>query len=288
MNAGNVQAMSAEHNFVFCATPWVGMAEEDIGNAVVTLQNFSRFPALTDRLQQSFVDFMYLGRLLIHPDGFSANPAFQDEGRGVIDTRRLFYDGNSQGGIFGGALTALAPDFTRAVLGVPGMNYSTLLRRSVDFDLYSTILNPYYPSLAARPLILSMVQMLWDRSDPNGYAHHITDDPLPGTPSHKVLMQVALGDHQVANVTAEVEARTIGARLRTPAVDAGPLLRQGALLRHQADPLVPVRRLGVRDVRHRPGAPRRQRRSDSVRRPRRSRTFRRVRAATRTPLRAAT
>ena len=66
-----------------------------------------------------------------------------------------------------------------------------------------------------------MVQLLWDRSDPNGYAHHITDDPLPGTPSHKVLMQVALGDHQVANVTAEVEARTIGARLRTPAVDAG-------------------------------------------------------------------
>ena len=138
VNAGNVQAMSAEHNFVFCATPWIGMSEEDIGNAVVTLQNFSRFPALTDRLQQGFVDFMYLGRLMIHPDGFSADPAFQDEGRGVIDTRRLFYDGNSQGGIFGGALTALAPDFTRAVLGVPGMNYSTLLRRSVDFDLYST------------------------------------------------------------------------------------------------------------------------------------------------------
>ncbi len=66
-----------------------------------------------------------------------------------------------------------------------------------------------------------MVQMLWDRSDPNGYAHHITDDPLPGTPSHKVLMHVALGDHQVANVTAETEARTIGAHLRVPAQDAG-------------------------------------------------------------------
>jgi hypothetical protein len=221
VNAGNVQAMSAEHDFMFCATAWSGMSEEDIGNAVVTLQNFSRFPALTDRLQQGFVQFLYLGRLMIHPDGFAKNAAFQDEGRSVVDTRRLFYDGNSQGGIFGGALNALAPDFTRSVLGVPGMNYSTLLRRSVDFDLYSTILNPYYPNLAQRPLILSIVQMLWDRSDPNGYAHHITDDPLPGTPSHKVLMQVALGDHQVANVAAEVEARTIGARLRTPAVDPG-------------------------------------------------------------------
>jgi hypothetical protein len=70
-------------------------------------------------------------------------------------------------------------------------------------------------------LLLSLVQMLWDRGDPNGYAHHITSDPLPGTPPHTVLMHVALGDHQVANVAAEVEARTIGARLRTPAIDPG-------------------------------------------------------------------
>jgi hypothetical protein len=221
VNAGNVQAMSNEHDFMFCATPWIGMANEDIPTAVEILGNFAKFPALTDRLQQSFVNFMYLGRLMIHPDGLNANDAFKDEGRGVIDTRRLFYDGNSQGGIFGGTLTALAPDYTRAVLGVPGMNYSTLLRRSVDFDLYSLFLVPAYPSLLERPLLLSMVQMLWDRSDPNGYAHHMTSDPLPGTPSHKVLMQVALGDHQVANIAAEVEARTIGAYLRTPAVDPG-------------------------------------------------------------------
>ena len=37
----------------------------------------------------------------------------------------------------GGALTAVAPDFNRAALGVPGMNYSTLLQRSVDFDTYA-------------------------------------------------------------------------------------------------------------------------------------------------------
>jgi hypothetical protein len=221
VNAGNVQAMSAEHDFVFCATAWAGMSSEDIPNAVDILGNFANFPSLADRLQQGFVDFMYLGRLMIHPEGFSANAAFRDEGRGVIDTRRLFYDGNSQGGIFGGALTALAPDFDRAVLGVPGMNYSTLLRRSVDFDTYSLVLDPAYPNLLTRPLLLSLVQMLWDRGDPNGYAHHITSDPLPGTPPHTVLMHVALGDHQVANVAAEVEARTIGARLRTPAIDPG-------------------------------------------------------------------
>ena len=46
------------------------------------------------------------------------------------------YDGNSQGGILGGALTAIATDWTHSVLGVPGMNYSTLLQRSSDFDTY--------------------------------------------------------------------------------------------------------------------------------------------------------
>src|SRR3712207_6947641 len=30
-----------------------------------------------------------------------------------------------------------SPDHQRAALGVPGMNYSTLLRRSVDFDTYA-------------------------------------------------------------------------------------------------------------------------------------------------------
>ena len=52
----------------------------------------------------------------------------------MIDTAHLDYDGNSQGGIMGLMLAAVSPDIERAVLGVPGMNYSLLLPRSVDFD----------------------------------------------------------------------------------------------------------------------------------------------------------
>ena len=37
----------------------------------------------------------------------------------------------------GGALTALEPDLTHAVLNVTGMNYSTLLRRSSGSDACS-------------------------------------------------------------------------------------------------------------------------------------------------------
>jgi hypothetical protein len=225
ITAGNIKAMAQEHNFVFCATDWSGMSTQDVPNVATILGDLSNFASLPDRAQQGFVNFMYLGRLMIHPQGFSSDAAFRytkgSTTESVLDTRRLFYDGNSQGGIMGGSLTALAPDFNRAVLGVPGMNYSTLLRRSVDFDQYAQVLYANYPNELERPLILSLIQTLWDRGEANGYAHHMTRDPYANTPPHVVLMHVAFGDHQVANVSAEVEARTIKAQVRMPALDPG-------------------------------------------------------------------
>ena len=156
------------------------------------------------------LNYLFLGRAMVAADGLRSHPAFA----GAFDaTQRLYYDGNSQGGISGGALTAVAPDFDRAVLGVPGMNYSTLLSRSVDFTPFRTVLDASYTDELDRSLIYSLLTNLWDRGEANGYAHHMTSDPLPGTPQHQVLLHVALGDHQVAPVTAEVEARTIGARV---------------------------------------------------------------------------
>jgi hypothetical protein len=250
VEGGNVQSMAAEHNITFCATDWFGFATQNLPNVLLILQDLSLFPTLVDQTQQGFLNFLYLGRAMIHPDGLGANPAFQVGGQPLFDNGRLFYDGNSQGGILGGSLTALAPDFNRAVLGVPAMNYSTLLQRSVDFEPYAegkftaeicglfpaplddvcttalpgdTPLGLYdnYPKQLERPLIFSLVQMLWDRSEANGYAHHITGDPLPDTPAHAVLLHAAFGDHQVANVAAEVEARTIGASVYQPALDPG-------------------------------------------------------------------
>jgi hypothetical protein len=158
---------------------------------------------------------------MIHPKGLSSSLAFWDSQGPLIDTRRLYYSGGSQGGIAGGALTAVAPDFTRSVLIVPAMNYSLLLTRSIDFDPFAEVLYPAYPDELTRPLLLSLIQTLWDRGEPNGYAWHMTDDPYPNTPAHTVLLHMAFGDHQVANIGTEIEARTIGARIRLPAVDPG-------------------------------------------------------------------
>lgn len=237
VNAGNVKDMGNEHNFVFCATKWLGMADEDIGNAVTILLNLSNFPTLADRVQQGMLNQLYLARLMLHAGGFAADTNFQDaSGNSTIDTSDVFFDGNSQGGIIGGALMAVAQDITRGVLGVPGMNYSTLLTRSVDFNVYSQILYPAYPNELQRPLLLALIQMLWDRAEANGYAHHMTTDPYPGTPAHTVLLHEAFGDHQVANVTTEVETRTIGASIYQPAL---------APLRHSdVNPFYPIPAIG--------------------------------------------
>ncbi|WP_328373561.1 hypothetical protein [Micromonospora zamorensis] len=223
INAGNVRTMSNTHNFTFCATSWIGMAAGDVPYVAGAFSDLSAFPAVADRLQQSFLNFLFLGRAMIHPGGFAAHPAFRDAtARPLINLAGgLHYDGNSQGGINGGALTAIAQDWTRSVLGVPAMNYSTLLQRSVDFAPFQSVMDGYYPDKVDQQLILALLQMLWDRSEANGYAQHMTDWPLPGTPPHQVLMHVAFGDQQVSPAAAEVQARTIGARLHTPALADG-------------------------------------------------------------------
>jgi hypothetical protein len=159
----------------------------------------------------------------------------------VIDTSsQVYYDGNSQGGIMGGAVAAVMVDGTRATIGVPGMNYSTLLQRSTDFGTgsasegppnripdqnlngiptYAWLVYKAYPAEADRQVMLALMQMLWDRGEADGYAEHATTNPLPNTPAHKVLMHVAFGDHQVSDFAAAVEARTIGAYIHWPALD---------------------------------------------------------------------
>jgi hypothetical protein len=236
VDASPQKTMADDWSMVYCATDWTGMATADVPNAVLALSDLSQFPLIADRVQQGELNFLYLARLLVHPRGFSSDPAFQwPDGTPFLDTSGVYYDGNSQGGIYGGTVCAVSVDVRRCVLGVPGMDYSVLLPRSSDFvadhnvkdtDVtrfdptdpgsavhlvgYSELLDSAYPDQSQRMLILDLIQMLWDRSDPDGYATHMTGG-LPDTPSHQVLLQVAWGDHQVANITATTEARTIGA-----------------------------------------------------------------------------
>ena len=222
VTAGNVQDMAGEHNMVFCGSNWVGMSSDDVGTAAGILTDLSGFNKLADRMQQAVLNFLYLGRLLKSANGFSTNAAFQNSGHAsVLATGQLYYDGNSQGGIEGGVVTAVSQDLTRSVLGVSAINYSLLLPRSTDFVTYESVMKPAYPAELDRVLGLAAIQLEWDRSEPDGYANHMTTDPLPNTPAHKVLMQIAVGDHQVSDYAADTEARTIGAKTNCPSFDDG-------------------------------------------------------------------
>ena len=63
--------------YAACGVDWIGMATEDLPNVALILQDLSHFPSLADRTQQGFLNFMYVGRALIHPDGLGSDPAFR-------------------------------------------------------------------------------------------------------------------------------------------------------------------------------------------------------------------
>src|SRR5215207_1213750 len=250
IDAGNVKAMSNEHNFVFCATPWAGFSSDDVAHIITVLSDFSRWNTVADRTQQGFLNMLLLGRAMIHPQGLSALPAFQKDGQSVLDTTRLFFDGNSQGGIMGGALTAVAPDYDRAVLGVPGMNYSTLLQRSVDYDTYAAIITPNYPKAIWTQLWLAQIQLLWDRGEANGYAQHM--DERPAARHAEAHGADARGLRRPSGVRHG--RRGGGAHHRGARVPAGARGRPLAVAAVPDDPSgreLPVRRIGDRDVGHR-------------------------------------
>ena len=217
-------SLTNDHEMLACATDEIGMANEDLPVIGVALTELSTFNRIPDRLQQGLLNSLFLARLLAHPQGFAGHPAFQNgdgstAGESLIRPNEVYWVGASQGGIFGGALAAISPDFTRAALVVGAMNYSTLLVRSSNWPAYGAVMYGAYTDELERPLIFSLIQMLWDRGEPNGYSHVMTDDPPPDTPEHTISMHIALGDHQVSNFASDVQARTIGASTNANPID---------------------------------------------------------------------
>ena len=205
-----VPEMSREHNYLFCAVDFYGFATGDLANVGAALLDVSTFGVIPDASQQGIVNFAFLARLLRDANGFAANPAFQIGGRPLFDRSEVFYDGNSQGGILGGVVLAASKDVQRGALGSLGMNYSTLLTRSTDFDPYALPLYAAYTDPLDRQLLFSMIQMLWDRSENNGYAAHLTDNSAFGGEPKIAKLDPQFGDHQVTMWSADVMARTMG------------------------------------------------------------------------------
>ncbi len=251
VGASHVQQFSREYNVVMCAMNWTGFSTEDVPTAVAALTDMNSFPRFIDRQLQGMVNWLMLQEALARPvakGGMQGLAPFVVNGKAVfgLDEERdadgkpiagrggIFYDGNSQGGIMGGALMAISPRICHGVLGVPGMNYSTLLRRSSDFQArtgeigYSAALENSYRNPLDQTFIFSLIQMLWDCGESNGYMHNLsngigntaeekalTTGPLRAAKDEskrmcgkKALLHVGFGDHQVSIYAAEAMALT--------------------------------------------------------------------------------
>jgi len=205
-----------------CATDWLGMSSDDVVNLAGILADLGRFGEQADRMLAGQVAFQMLGRLLNDPSGFASHEAFRDVGgKPVIAADSVIFVGNSQGGILGGAATAVSIEWDRAVLGVPGVNYSLLLPRSSDWPQFQAEFERSYLDVNDRLMAIVLAQMLWDRGENAGYVQYLAGEPLPGTDSKEVLLVGAFGDHQVANVSTDLLARSIGARIHRPALAPG-------------------------------------------------------------------
>lgn len=218
----SLAAISQVGGLNVCATDWLGMASEDLGTVAEVLGELSGFPRQADRMLQGQLAFVLLGRLVNHVDGFASHPAFQaDDGSSLLDEDGAVFVGNSQGGILGGAASAVSNEWQRAVFGVPGIGYNLLLQRSSNWPRFQEVFEAAYPDPVDGLIALELIQLLWDRGENSGYAQHLTSDPYPGVSPKTVLLVHAFGDHQVANVSTEILARTIGAAVPKPALGPG-------------------------------------------------------------------
>ena len=205
-----------------CATDEIGMSSDDIGNLATILGDVSHFREQADRMQQGIVNQQVLGNLLNRTDGFASSAAFRGAGGApLVTVGNTVFVGNSQGGVLGGAISALSTEWHRVVLGVPGIDYALLLPRSTDWTEFAAVFDTAYTEPIDRALALQLMQLLWDRGENDGYAQHLSAHPYAGIPAKQVLLIQAFGDHQVANVSTEILARTIGARTHTPVLAPG-------------------------------------------------------------------
>lgn len=213
-----LRQLAAREGMLLLAADMQGMSEGDIADfGTVILEDFGAFPKLADEVLQGILNHVALQRLAKGALPAATEEALRAEGTPLADGR-VFYYGNSQGGTLGSILAAVSVDVERAVLGVPGCSYGMLLNRSNGFTNFVAVLRVRYPEVRDLVTLLALAQSGLDRIEALNYVHRVHGDPFPGTPPHRVLLQIAKEDAVVDNKVSFLLARTAGARLLEPAV----------------------------------------------------------------------
>jgi Bacterial virulence factor lipase N-terminal len=219
--------------------PEGGRGIDQDGNGVITSSEgsstFFASPQGTigsrDALQQTVADMMQLVRAIqggIDADG---------DGLPDLDANRIYYAGQSFGGIYGTIFMGIEPDIRAGVPNVPGGAIIDIVRLSPSFQLLLTqalavrtpnLLNAGPPiffndnsPLRNLPTVINNVpgavaiqtvedssRWLGQAGDPVAWAPFIRKSPLLGESSKSVIIQFARGDETVPNPTATALIRS--------------------------------------------------------------------------------
>ena len=218
--AEEVQKLAQDNETVIVATDWIGLSQDDQDLIVEELiSNINRIELIGARLTQSIVNNIVLTKL-------AGGPLQEDDrvtvgDHTLIDANRIYYYGVSLGGIQGASFVSVSPDVERAVLSVPGSMWASMLSRSVNWPQIKTAaIDPRYPDPLLQQIGIMFFQSYFDTVDPANVSKLMHRDPLEDAPDERtVLLQEAIGDSQVPNLTTRALARAMDVDLLTPAVD---------------------------------------------------------------------
>jgi hypothetical protein len=222
-----VQDFANREGYIVVATDWIGLSSHEdpvdsgSNNALTyALTDPSDIPWVTDRLQQALVNTIVLERTMV--GRIAKDPSLTLSGvaggTALADPTRVTYYGISLGGIMGMSFLGYDPDVTTGALGCGAGFWSTLFERSVNWKLAELVAAGTFPDALEVQIVLSLMQMQFDFTDPATIAPYVLRAPLRGVPKKNILAQMGLGDAQVPNVASEMIARTVGLPLLLPGV----------------------------------------------------------------------
>jgi hypothetical protein len=191
-----------------------------------------------DGLRQTVIDLMQLVR--------QVELGMDVDGNGTrdLDPARIFYFGQSFGGIYGTTLLAVEPNIRVGVPNVPGGPIIEIARLSPSFrplvwlNLVSRTpplanlpglfqfnenmplrnlppLVDTVPGAAAIQQVLERAEWAQQAANPAAFAPHLIGRPLAGVPAKSIILQFARGDQTVPNPTTSAIIRAGNLQSRT-------------------------------------------------------------------------
>ncbi|NUP12545.1 MAG: hypothetical protein HOW73_41405 [Polyangiaceae bacterium] len=213
-----IQQIAQDAGVIIIATDWIGLSSSDLPRiAAEVAPDLNRISIITDQLQQALVNAIVLTKLGL--GDLKDDPEVKVADTALVDPTRVHYWGASLGGIEGSSFIALSPDIARAVFGVPGSSWSTMLTRSIVFPPVKAFLELDYPDPLLLTFLTTAAQLRFDYSDPANVTRLLFKEPLPDAPKDRiVVLQEAIGDSQVPNLVTDILVRAMGIKVLSPSI----------------------------------------------------------------------